>query len=126
VQVFALRARRRATGTLTLSPSGVATTLRFGGTSVRAHAGMTLRFRGLPARLRPRRPASLRLRVLSQFGAPVASALVTVTGDGLALTAVTGPGGLPTVSFTVPRRGRMHVRVSMPGYAPTDTWIRIR
>ena len=94
MQVFALRARRRATGTLTLSPSGVATTLRFGGTSVRAHAGMTLRFRGLPARLRPRRPASLRLRVLSQFGAPVASALVTVTGDGLALTAVTGPGGL--------------------------------
>jgi hypothetical protein len=51
VQVFSLSARKRATGTLALSPSGAPAVLRFGGTTVRARVRMTLLVRGLPARL---------------------------------------------------------------------------
>ena len=39
---------------------------------------------------------------------------------------MTDSGGLATLSLTVPRRSRVCVRVSMPGYAAADTWIAIR
>ena len=124
-QVFSLCARKHATGTLALSPSGAPAVLRFGGTTVRADVHMTLLVRGLPARLLAGRPTTLTLRALSQFGAPVPGALVTLSGNGPTLTAETDSGGLATLRLTAPRRSGVCVRVSMPGYAAAHTWIAI-
>ena len=125
VEVFSLRARKGATGKLTLRSTGAARTLRFGGVTVHANTGIALRVSGIPHRLIALQRTRLALRVVSQFGQAVAGALITATGNRLAARALTDARGRATLIVLTPRQGRVRVRIAIPGYATASTSIPV-
>jgi hypothetical protein len=122
-RVFTFRVARGRHGTI--APG--ARTMRFGHRVIHATAGLPLRVRGLPSRLRRGHRTSLRLRVKDQFGTAAGGVTVAVSGPGIGhLTATTAAGGTVSVTVDPRRRGVVKLVLSGPGYARTVQRIRVR
>lgn len=111
--VFTLRVRRGQHGAFALGRHGAGTVLRIGRQRLHLSVGLPLSLNGLPHRLRRGATRTLKLRLRS-LGAPVAGALITVTGHARA-AAVTDGGGVAAVTVR-PAKGAVTVKVTASGH----------
>ena len=117
VSVFALTARKGATGSLTLTRNGAASALRFAGKRITGHNGIRLAPLGLPARIDPGKPARIRVRTVDELGAVVPATTIRLTGPALKLTMTSGRHGYATLAFNAPK-SNTKLTLELTGTAP--------
>ena len=125
-RVFAFKARRGHSGSLSLSPSGTPARMSFAGRSVRGVNGLKLSVRGLPRSLR-RGSVRLSLRVLDQFAAAASGVTVHVTvPGGKQASAVSDSRGRVTLTLAPRRAGKATVVLSGAGYKTLRLSLAVR
>jgi hypothetical protein len=126
-RVFAFKARRGRSGSLSLSPSGAPASMSFAGHSVHGASGLRLGVRGLPRSLRRGSAVRLSLRVLDQFAAPASGIAVRVSmpGGGTA-SAVSDRRGRVALTLSPRRAGKATLVLSAAGYSTLRRSLAVR
>ncbi|MBK9739806.1 MAG: hypothetical protein IPO93_09885 [Actinobacteria bacterium] len=116
-RAFAFASTSGATGTVALS-AAADPQVTFAGKAIRAGRGVALRMSGGSTSLRVGRSARLGLRVTDGFRTPVANALVTVRGAGVAVSGRTDAKGTVRLVVRPTARGTVVIAASAPGSRP--------
>jgi hypothetical protein len=125
-RVFHFQARRGASGRLQVSATGAGSTLRIGGRTVRATAGLALTVHGLPAALSKGRTSHLAISLREQLGHGAGPVSVRVSGVAGSLSASSTDSGRLHLTLRPARRGTIRLSFSGPGFASLTRTIRVR
>jgi hypothetical protein len=126
-RVFAFKARRGRSGSLSLSPSGAPASMSFAGHSVRGANGLRLGVRGLPRSLRRGSAVRLSLRVLDQFASPASGVAVRVSmPGGGSVSAVSDRRGRVALTLSPRRAGKATFVLSGAGYSTLRRSLAVR
>lgn len=126
-RVFHFRSARGRSGTIAISSGGrISPSMRFGGRTVHATAGLALKVAGLPRKLSRHKPATLALRVREQLGHAASGVSVTVSGVAGKHVTTAGPNGVLSLRLVPTRRGKVKLVFSGPGYAGLKRTLAVR
>ena len=124
-RVFSFRVRRGASGQVAVSGGRIAATMHFGGTAVRATAGLSLSVRGLPRQVRKGQKVHLLLSVREEFGRPAAAVTLRISGVAGTLLGHSDTVGRIALTLHPGRPGRVALSFSGPGYQTLGRQVQV-